>query len=178
MHVPVAPQSPEQQSVPTAHLLPAVLQELFRVPQAPFTQEPLQHCAALVHFCASDTQTFVAHLPPVQLKLQQSVEAAQPSPAAAQAPTTEAHFPVLGSQMPEQHSSLWTQTAPNALHAGPLAAPPCTALAPLAAVLDSPPSAWPAPLLPLVAPPPLVAPVLSAPRLFAAPLPSDPPSPA
>src|SRR5260221_3245687 len=118
VHVPCALQSPEQQSLSMLHLLPAVLHELFSVPQAPFTQEPLQHCALVVHLSVSDTQVVVEHLPLVQLKLQQSVAAAQALPPAEQVPTTEAHLLVLGSQMPEQHSVLCAQTAPKALHAG------------------------------------------------------------
>lgn len=90
---------------------------------------------------------------------------AQSFPAVEQAPTTDAQVLVLGSQMPEQHSVLCTQVAPNALQSGPngplpeVPLPP-TALAPATGLVLAPPSCWLVPaLLELVPPLVLDAPV-------------------
>ena len=157
VQVPLVPQVPEQQSPSAWHWLPAVLHESFKVPHAPLTQEPLQHSAPVVHVSVSETQVLLEHLPPTQLKLQQSVAALQASLAAAQTPTTDAHLSDLGSQMPEQHSVLCTHTAPKGLHSGLPLAPPSVLLAPLVPV-PSPPSESPAPPLALSPATLLVAP--------------------
>jgi hypothetical protein len=119
VQVPDAPHDPEQQSPSTLQALPAVLQALLSVPHAPLTQLPLQHWASDVHLRVSETQVLVEHLPPTQLSEQQSVAAAQACPADSQSLTTDTHLSVFGSQMPEQHSELCTQTVPNGLHWGP-----------------------------------------------------------
>jgi hypothetical protein len=175
VQVPSLPQSPEQQSAAFVHLLPAVLHDVLSVPQVPFVQEPLQHCAALVHFCASDTQVEPEHLLPTQLRLQQSVGTAQAAPDTEHSLTTDAHLCALASHTPEQHSSLCTQVSPKGLQRGPPLAPPSTELAPLSDI-PAPPAD-----VPVVPPEPLpFAPVPFAATPFspAEPVRSVPPCPA
>jgi hypothetical protein len=146
VHVPASPQSAEQQSLSPLQALPAVLQVVFRLPHAPSMQEPLQHSWSVSQTSLSDVQASAAHLPAaLHWNEQHSVGEAQFCPAVEQAPTTDAQVSVLGSQIPEQHSVLCTQVAPNALQSGPkgplpeVPLPP-TALAPATGLLLAPPS--------------------------------------
>jgi hypothetical protein len=58
-----APHWPEQQSPPTAHALPAVLQAGFNAAQLPLLHMPPQHCESAVQLPASETHAWLAHLP-------------------------------------------------------------------------------------------------------------------
>ena len=107
MQVLFAPHWPEQQSVPVAQALPAVLQTGLSGAQVPFVHVPPQHWVSLVQLPLSETQACVAHLPSTpHWKVQHSGPLLQLPPSAVQTPTTEAHFWVLGSQTPEQQSGL------------------------------------------------------------------------
>jgi hypothetical protein len=95
-HLPWA-HKPEQQSAAVVQVLPAVAQlPGFGIgTHAPPVQVPLQHCAADVHVALSMRHA-VPQVPPVQLKVQQSVATAQASPALWQSL-------MVGSHAPEVH---------------------------------------------------------------------------
>jgi hypothetical protein len=79
--VPLA-QSPLQQSLLPPHVLPAVLHVALSGLHEPETHSVLQQASPpAVHGCPSETHCPLPQLPPVQLRVQQSVLLAQLEPA-------------------------------------------------------------------------------------------------
>jgi hypothetical protein len=197
VHLPFS-QVSEQQSEFTLHVLPEVLQDVFKGTHRLPVHLPPQHCASAVQALLSEMQAAAAHLLLSQRKLQQSVPAEQASLVAAQVVITDAQVLVLVSQMPEQHSVPPLQAALYALHTAPVPPPPDMPPAlippefappddepapelepptpPLPAFCPKPPMPVPVPAEPAAAPP--LAPVPSPPLPFApvpfAPVPSAP----
>ena len=83
------------------------------VPQMPFVQLPLQHCALVVQVRPSALQAG-PHLPAVQVPLQHCALVVQVRPSALQGTP---HLPF--EQTPLQHCVLVVQVRPSALQAGP-----------------------------------------------------------
>lgn len=81
--------------------------------QAPWSQLSLQHCAAAVHAVPLPKQPDVAHVPPTQLPLQQSVFAVQADASLLHALV---HTPPV--QVPLQQSEPAAQTSPTPWQTG------------------------------------------------------------
>jgi hypothetical protein len=95
----------EQQSPPTAHVFPAVLQAVVSGAHLPAAQLPLQQLAFVVHATLSEMQAAAPHLPDTQLRPQHSVGEPQVAPAGAQAVRLDAHVLVAASHSCEQQSA-------------------------------------------------------------------------
>jgi hypothetical protein len=105
---PPGPQRPEQQSVFAVQVLFALVHVTVDEMGAhlPPMQFPVQqslpetgHAAPMVKHWTS------LHLPETHAPLQQSVLPTQAAVAGAHTPMDEAHWPVVGSQRPEQHDA-------------------------------------------------------------------------
>jgi hypothetical protein len=96
----------EQQSVPPAQGLPAVLHATLRGTHTPAVQVPLQQVADEVQAALSATQvdTLGAQKPLTQERLQQSVAYWHGEPGSEHSATDEPHVPVLVSHVPEQQT--------------------------------------------------------------------------
>jgi hypothetical protein len=96
-----------QHSLAAMQLLPAVLHE-FSGLHMPLTHCVLQHCGPpALHACPSERHCAVLHMPPTQLRLQQSVATVQLAPAWLHAPIVQMCAAV--SQWPEQQVELSLQ---------------------------------------------------------------------
>ena len=72
---------------------------------------PEQHCDAELQLWPTETQAPLAHVPPVQVRLQHSAFAVQVPPAALQN-WVELHLWVVVLQAVEQQSAFWEQLSP------------------------------------------------------------------
>jgi hypothetical protein len=163
----------EQQSPSCEQPLPDVLQlVLSGVHVWLLPQVPLQHSVLLEQVWPSETQASLAHVVPLQRRLQQSVAVVQPAPGPPHAAMDDSHEFVTGLHVCEQHSAPPLQSSPYALQVGP---DPALAPLPVAPAAGAPPSAAPAlpPLFELAPVPPVVLPPVLA--LVVPPLPAVPP---
>jgi hypothetical protein len=134
-HLP-ASQRPEQQPPALPELvavqgLPAVRQLVLSGLHLPLAQVPLQHSAEVAQVALSAVQLVaLAQTPFWHWRLQQSVLAAQVTPAGPQVVSRETQVLELASQIWVQHWALVVQVAPVTVHVTGL--PPVPVVPPLA----------------------------------------------
>jgi hypothetical protein len=153
---------PEQQSVSSAQALPEDLQPTVVRGWQVLLQMPLQHWLASVQAVASGVHEG-AHIPPTQLKLQQSTDVVQTAPVALQVPTVAVPPPVPA-------------VTPPPVPAVVIPPVPAVGVPPVPAVGIPPVPAGPPPPPPKVWTPPkfCIKPVPPPPPLGAAPVPPVP----
>ena len=109
-------QDPEQQLSLLSQALPEVLQLLLSGAQLPSVQLLPQHWSSLVQTSPSEVQLpELAQLPPIQLRLSQSVGPVQPAPGSPP-PVELAQVLSDASQSPEQHMPPYVQYSAKPMH--------------------------------------------------------------
>lgn len=111
----------EQQALPAVQAFPSVVQvavlpDTVIAAHWPLVHVPEQHCDAALQLWPTEVQAPLAHVPPVQLRLQHSSFAAQVAPATLQN-WVELHLPVAVLQAVEQQSAFLEQLSPPAWQA-------------------------------------------------------------
>jgi hypothetical protein len=109
----------EQHSPSLAHSLPDVRHSGFSGAHTSLTQRLPQQSASASQLPASETQASLAHVPPLQRRLQQSVGTEQRSPGSPHSVIDDSHLLVSGLQTREQQSSSRMQSSEYTLQAAP-----------------------------------------------------------